>query len=336
MSGAVPPAEGAPVAPPVVLPPAPVGESPAAFHRLYRAQPTYRWWRPLVAVVLFGVFAGIVLLSLNVVWFVFAVVTRQLSPEDFAHPDFEAQTVELLSDITNPSSLVVLLGSLAVLLPLVPLALLCAGIRPVSVRHSVAYRVRWDWMLRCALPALVVTLVSVALPWVLAFFTGETIRPVEVDPANFVVLAIIIVLLVPVQAAAEEYVFRGLLLQVIGAWVRWWPLAVVIATVLFTIGHSQYDIWGQLSVGVMGLGFAIVTLRTGGLEAAIALHVINNILAFLVLASGISGTTQMGGDSGGPIAPVIQLVFTVAYVWWVDRLAARHGIAREYRAVPIG
>ena len=26
------------------------------YHRLYRAQPTYRWWRPLVAVLLTAVF----------------------------------------------------------------------------------------------------------------------------------------------------------------------------------------------------------------------------------------------------------------------------------------
>jgi hypothetical protein len=26
------------------------------YHRLYRAQPTYRWWRPLVAVLMSAVF----------------------------------------------------------------------------------------------------------------------------------------------------------------------------------------------------------------------------------------------------------------------------------------
>lgn len=310
-------------------PPPPPVESPTAYHRLYRTNPRYRWWRPLVAVLLFGVFALTALLALNIIWFVVAIALGQVTFDDLARPDFADWLVALLSDITNPLSLVMLLGSLAVLLPLVPLALLCAGIRPVGVTSSVAFRLRWRWMLWCAVPALVVTAVSIGLPWIVAPLTGETITPVEVDPALFALLAVIIVLLVPLQATAEEYVFRGLLLQVVGAWVKAWPLAVIIATVLFTIGHTQYEIWGMLSVAVMGLGFAIVTLRTGGLEAAIALHVINNVAAFLVLTSGIQGTTQMGSEGSGPLAPLTQLVLTVAYVLWVDRMAAKQGIARR-------
>ncbi len=310
-------------------PPPPPVESPTAYHRLYRTNPRYRWWRPLVAVLLFGVFALTALLALNLLWFAVAFALGQVTFDDLARPDFGDWLVALLSDITNPLSLVMLLGSLAVLLPLVPLALLCAGIRPVGVTSSVAFRLRWRWMLWCAVPALVVTAVSIALPWIMAPLAGETITPVEVDPARFALLAVIIVLLVPLQATAEEYVFRGLLLQVIGAWVKAWPLAVVIATILFTIGHTQYEIWGMLSVAVMGLGFAIVTLRTGGLEAAIALHVINNVAAFLVLTSGIQGTTQMGSEGSGPLAPLTQLVLTVAYVLWVDRMASRQGIARR-------
>ncbi|WP_166864955.1 CPBP family intramembrane glutamic endopeptidase [Salinibacterium sp. ZJ70] len=310
-------------------PPPPPVESPTAYHRLYRTNPRYRWWRPLVAVLLFGVFALTALLALNIIWFVVAMAVGQVTLDDLARPDFADWLVALLSDITNPLSLVMLLGSLAVLLPLVPLALLCAGIRPVGVTSSVAFRLRWRWMLRCAVPALVVTAVSIGLPWIIAPFTGETITPVEVDPALFALLAVIIVLLVPLQATAEEYIFRGLLLQVVGAWVKAWPLAVVIATILFTIGHTQYEIWGMLSVAVMGLGFAIVTLRTGGLEAAIALHVINNVAAFLVLTSGIQGTTQMSSEGSGPLAPLTQLVLTVAYVLWVDRLASKQGIARR-------
>jgi membrane protease YdiL (CAAX protease family) len=310
-------------------PPPPPVESPTAYHRLYRTSPRYRWWRPLVAVLLFGVFALTALLALNIIWFVVAIALGQVTIDDLARPDFADWLVALLSDITNPLSLVMLLGSLAVLLPLVPLALLCAGIRPVGVSSSVAFRLRWRWMLWCAVPASVVTAVSIGLPWMVAPFTGETITPVEVDPALFALLAVIIVLLVPLQATAEEYVFRGLLLQVVGAWVKAWPLAVVIATILFTIGHTQYEIWGMLSVAVMGLGFAIVTLRTGGLEAAIALHVINNVAAFLVLTSGIQGTTQMGSEGSGPLAPLTQLVLTAAYVVWVDRMAAKQGIARR-------
>lgn len=328
-----PPVLWAPMQPPV--------ESPAGYHRLYRAIPNYRWWRPLLAVVLFVAFALVAIIVLNFAWFIAAFALGQVSFDDLMRPDFADWLVALLSDITNPLSLVMLLGSLAILLPLVPLALLCAGIRPVGVTASVTLRLRWRWMLQCAVPALAITVVSIALPWILAPITGETITPVPVDPALVAVLVVIIVLLVPLQATAEEYLFRGVLLQVVGSWVKWWPLAVVIATILFTIGHTQYEIWGMLSVGVMGLGFAIVTLRTGGLEAAIALHVVNNVLAFLVLVTGVSGTTQMGSEGSGPLAPITQLIFAAIYVLWVDRMATKKGIARsrqlpEYSAARAG
>ena len=314
--------------PPVVqAPPAPV-EVPTPYHRLFRTAPAYAWWRPLVAAVLFGVFAVVALVVVSVVWIILAFATGQMSVDSVLSSGFEAELLASATDVANPLSLFLLLASLAVLLPLVPLAMLCVGLRPVGLRHSVTFRLRWGWMLRCAIPALVITLVSTVLPIGFELAVGGAIQPVPVETGTFVLLAVMIVLLVPFQAAAEEYIFRGLIMQTIGAWVRPVPVAIVVSTVLFTIGHTQYEIWGALSVAVMGAGFAIVTWRTGGLEAAIALHVVNNVIALLLLASGALGTTQMSSEGSGPLAPVIQAVFTIAYILWVDRMATRRGIER--------
>ena len=108
------------------------------------------------------------------------------------------------------------------------------------------------------------------------------------------VSALVILLLVPFQAAAEEYVFRGILMQSLGAWVRWAPLAIVLPTVLFAFGHI-YDIWGLLDVAAFGLAAAWITWRTGGLEAGIVMHTVNNVVLFLLLASGV-----LGRDRGHP------------------------------------
>ena len=313
----------------------PIVESPVAYHRLYRGVPQYRWWRPLVAVVLFAVFAVVALVVVSVVWVVLAFATGQWTFDSVLSVGFEARIMASATDVGNPLSVFLLLGSLAVLLPLVPLAMLCAGLRPLGIRHSVTFRLRWGWMLRCAVPALVITLLSVALPFVVALFTGVSIETVPVDTGNLVVLVVLIVLLAPLQSAAEEYIFRGLIMQVVGSWVRWAPVAIVVSTVLFTVGHTQYELWGALSVAVMGLGFAVVTWRTGGLEAAIALHTINNVLSLLLLASGVFGTTQMSSEGSGPDAPIVQAVFTVGYVFWIDRLATRHGVVRRRELAPL-
>lgn len=303
-------------------------EDPAPYHRLFRTAAGYAWWRPLVAGALLLVFGLVASVVIGVVWFILALVTGDLGLDQLTVADTQAELLALLSDTSNPLTLFFLLGSLAVLLPLVPLAMLCAGLRPVRLRHSVAFRIRWRWMLWCAIPATVITVVSTSLSFLPLLWDPAAIVPVPVDPGRLVVLVVMIIVLVPLQSAAEEYVFRGFIMQAIGAWARPVWVALIVSTVLFTIGHTQYEVWGALSVGVMGLGFAVVTWRTGGLEAAIALHTINNVIAFLLLSSGALGTTQMGSEGSTWLAPVTQLIFTVAYVFWVDRMATKQGVDR--------
>lgn len=308
---------------PGMIAPPPV-EDPTPYHRLFRTSPRYAWWRPLVAVALFVVFYLVLSVVVAVAWFIAALASGDA---DFAMMTDPTALLAHLSDTSNPLSLAYLLASVAIMLPCVPLAMLCAGLRPVGLRHSVAFRIRWRWMLWCAIPALVITVVNSALSFLpLAF--GEPLVPVPVPAATFAVSVVVILLLVPLQSAAEEYVFRGLMLQTLGAWLRpVWP-AIVLSTVIFTIGHTQYEIWGMLSVAVMGAGFAVVTWRTGGLEAAIALHVVNNVISFLLLTSGVLGTTVMSSEGSGPLAPLVQAVFTAAYLLWVEFAARRQGIER--------
>ncbi|WIB13968.1 CPBP family intramembrane glutamic endopeptidase [Curtobacterium sp. MCPF17_052] len=81
---------------------------------------------------------------------------------------------------------------------------------------------------------------------------------------------LLVVLLVPFQAAAEEYVFRGFLMQTIGSWIPVRAVgavvAVVVSTVLFAVLHvpNGYNVWGILDVGSFGLVAAVIVLRTGG------------------------------------------------------------------------
>jgi membrane protease YdiL (CAAX protease family) len=74
----------------------------------------------------------------------------------------------------------------------------------------------------------------------------------------------------------EEIVFRGFLLQ--GLRKKLGNMnSVLISTLLFTLVHVQYDIWGCLSVAFMGFAAAFLTLRTGSLNTAIAFHALINL-----------------------------------------------------------
>jgi membrane protease YdiL (CAAX protease family) len=297
---------------------------PLPYHRLLRADPGYRWWRPLVALLLLGTFILLGTLIVLVIGLVIGLSTGEVAVATLA----EDLMALALVDAASPLSLFVGLGSVAVWLPAVPLALLCAGIRPVGLLHSVLFRFRWRWLLACLLPAGVVMGATLALTfWVLPVVGGESLGPVTTVAPNLIVSLVIIVLLVPFQAAAEEFVFRGLLMQVVGAWLRWLPFAVVISTVLFAFGHV-YDIWGILDVGVFGITAALITWRTGGLEAAIVLHALNNISSFAVLASGVYGGTVVEQGGGSPIALVVTVVTMVGYALWIDRMATRRRLPR--------
>ncbi|MBN9607253.1 MAG: CPBP family intramembrane metalloprotease [Actinomycetales bacterium] len=315
MTDAPAPPPGAPAAPAPAVPPGaptvwyPPAPKPAPFaegqgvpyHRLLRAQPGYRWWKPLLALGVAALYVLVASLLLTVVLLVVGVAIGAVPFDvDEGLVAFQAWVTGLTEpDIADPFQFVFLVLSVAIWLPCVPLAMLTVGLRPVGFVHSVVGRLR----ARVLAPFLALSLLvgglimlSVLVP---AWIAGEPIE-VTTPGGTLAVLVVLVVLLTPFQAAAEEYVFRGLLFQIFGSWLRWMPLAVVVPTGLFIAGHS-YDWWGLADVGLFGLAACYLVWRTGGLEAGIAWHSVNNIVSFLILASGISGTTSLQSSTGAGV-----------------------------------
>lgn len=98
-----------------------------------------------------------------------------------------------------------------------------------------------------------------------------------------------IVLTSPLQAAAEEVFFRGYLMQAFGTvlpGVRWFGL--VTSALVFALLHGTQDLPLFLHRFAFGIIAGLLVILTGGLEAAIAAHVVNNLVAFSYAA--LSGT----------------------------------------------
>lgn len=302
------------------------------YHRLYRAQPVYRWWRPLVAIVMTAVFFLGVSILVAVPVFIVVFATNAI---DFLSPTATDDLTALITpDMARPWTLLFGLGSIILVLPLIPLALRIAGIRPTGVRvsilHSVLFRLRWRWLLISLVPAAVVWVVTFAAQLGIGAALGEELLPFSTDLPTYLLSVLIVVLLVPIQAATEEYLYRGVLLQSVGAWVRFAPVTILVSAVLFGLSHA-YDVWGILSIIAMGIAFAYVAIRTGGLEAGIALHAVNNIAAFVVTGTGMFGPTGITEDTGGPGAFVGQIVTVVLWVLGVEWFARRNGVERLSR-----
>lgn len=305
---------------------------PLEYHQLLRGTPRYRWWKPLLALVLGSVYY----LVLSVAFGLAIIVPWMLQLSDIPT---EADIMTLATpDTQNPLSMLLTLGSVALMIPAAILAMLSVGLSPASRLWSVALRIRWGLIGRTLLPALgaLVVMNGLGIALEIAFAGGlgdeAAFEPVDVDPGLAMWSALLVLLLVPVQAAAEELVYRGMLVQALGAWLGGvraanaigvvlrgpWP-AIVISALAFGFSHI-YEVWGWLAVTTLGLAAGWVTWRTGGLEAAISLHVVNNFVAFGFLLFAFGGETGQTPDAGGGIGSFIGTVAGLAlYAWWVDR-----------------
>ncbi|PZE78394.1 CPBP family intramembrane glutamic endopeptidase [Curtobacterium sp. MCBD17_019] len=305
------------------------------YHRLFRVHSRWRWWRPLVAL---AVFLGFYLVSqvLIAIGFFVPILARSgvAGLQRFAH---EIQHDALSS--TDPLVLGLTLASLVLLLPAIMAAVRIAGLGPWGQLSSVRFRVRWGWMARCLLPLLVLAVLTVGIQgWSMfhtpgaGFLTFGTrqLGHQTVSSTTLIVTVVMVVVLVPFQAAAEEYIFRGFLMQTIGSWVRNPIPAVLVSTICFALLHlpNGYDVWGIVDVGSFGAIAAILAWRTGGLESGILAHALNNVVIFLLQAPGWSrlDITSSDGSAGGAIVTIVTMGI---YALLVDLLARRSRLDRR-------
>ncbi len=161
----------------------------------------------------------------------------------------------------------------------------------------------------------------------------------------FIYLVVIAVLLVPLQTSFEEYLFRGYLMQGIGALAKnkWLPL--IVTSVMFGvmhIGNPEVEKIGYfILVYYIGTGFflGIITLMDEGLELALGFHAANNLFtALLVTANWTAFQTpsilkSIADPSEGSsifeiiipvfvLFPILLFIFAKIYKWnnWKEKL----------------
>ncbi|MFE0171632.1 CPBP family intramembrane glutamic endopeptidase [Streptomyces sp. NPDC059002] len=296
--------------PPYIAPPLP-------YHRLALITGRHRWWRPLAGTGL--LIAGAVAVSVVVLIggeIAGAVLDRPKGEDGFRIWGGVGETGQALL-------------SLALVLPVVLLAAHWVQRRPAGTVSSVTGRLRWGWLGRCLL---------VGLPLVAGSFGIMLLLPGSADgePAggaewaglgNFLLGLAMVCVLVPFQAAAEEYAFRGWLTQAVGSWCRSPWVAILPQAPLFAAAHGWGTPWGFADLVVFALVAGVLTIRTGGLEAAIGLHVLNNLLA-LGVSAGIAGALASDETAAdlGRAAVCVDVVTLCGYAALVLRLARRRGI----------
>lgn len=320
---------------------------PLPYHRLLRALPGYRWWKPLVAlvitVILWVLFTVIVLL----IGVMIAVAQNRIEFTTVQTATNGMMKLFGVVDAGDPLSVSIGLIGVASLLPATLLGYLIVGLRPLTVLRSVQFRFRWKWLAFSLLPAVAVTLVSTLLQFLVLplIIGGPSVVAPTIPLGTFLICALIVLVVTPLQAAAEEFAFRGLVSQMFGGWLRSAPLVIVLSAIPFAAAHTQYLgdggslTWATADVALFALVAGFVTWRTGGIESSIALHAVNNTVAFLALASSLGGTTSTSTNAGGDPLPLllsflVSVVTLVPNAIWVDRAAGKRGI--QNRLAPLG
>lgn len=279
------------------------------YHRLASSSDYPRWWRFPLA-LLFGSFAFFWIGLIYVGW------AWLLEPDTFN----KLRSSEL--DLTDPFTMALALGSIALLIPALYLALFVVWHRPIGLISSVEGRLRWRWLGQTTVAAILVFAISFGVWFVLGGLPTD-FKVGAIDWGTAGALILVAFLFTPLQAAAEEYVFRGFFMQLFGYWIKN-PVIVGALTVLpFVAGHT-YDFWGLVDVAVFAIFAAYLVWRTGGLEAAIAAHVVNNLLLFIL---GSVELSNLNAESGSPISILSTLLTMGAFTFVVVRLANKNQIA---------
>jgi membrane protease YdiL (CAAX protease family) len=187
------------------------------------------------------------------------------------------------SSFTDPSPAVSISATIVQDLSFIGAALLFAGIvaRPLPEQFGLRRTRFWPavgWIAATFAAFYVVTLVWVAI---LGVSPDDTKLPDElgVKDSTFALLAVAFLVSV-VAPMAEEFFFRGFFYGALRNWKGPWPAAILTGLVFGAIHVGSAEAAFLLPLAFFGFALCLLRERTGSLYPGIALHCMNNSLAF--------------------------------------------------------
>lgn len=279
--------------------------------------PTYTWKKPVAGLLILVASA---LLVVPIALMPLLAVLVWLQGGSFA----KHWTAALEQKPVTPGSLLYLNLTLAALVLIAMMIVWLIHKLPVSRLMSIKPGIRGRFFLVC----LGISVVAIAAQFaVAAILPGDT-NSVSGHPGPFgwttVGFIAVIVVSTPLQAMGEEYAFRGYAMQAFGSLTRSPWFAILLSAALFTAAHGTQNVPLLVDRFAFGLLAGYLVLRTGGLEAGIALHVLNNLVAFgFALAFG-DITTALNSSSASwwqlPVTVTQNGVYLLLVLWTAKRM----------------
>ncbi len=146
---------------------------------------------------------------------------------------------------------------------------------------------RGGWNFKLYLKALIIPVILYII-----YLCADTAINGPKGTSNFSIPFLIVLFVsVPLQSIAEEYMFRGLLMQTLGSWFKIPVLALALQAIIFALLHG-YNILGLIETLVSGIIYGFFAWKTNGIEVSSALHTANNFTLGLFIMFGLQLSTS--------------------------------------------
>lgn len=212
-----------------------------------------------------------------------------------------------------------------------------------SITQLTTSRKKIDWS-RIAMSFALWTVISTVFI-VIAIQLSPEAYVFNFKVAPFLILAVIAIVMIPIQTSMEEYYMRGYMMQGLGVMAknRWFPLLAT--SLVFGLAHLFNPEVEKLGYGILvyyiGTGFflGILTLMDEGLELALGFHAANNLTAALLVTADWTAfqTDSLYRDISEPVLgwdvlapvfivyPILLFIFSRKYKWnnWKERLTGK-------------
>jgi membrane protease YdiL (CAAX protease family) len=235
----------------------------------------YAWWKPTVGILLF-LAGGMIVVPLLLLPVLAAGVALEGGAGSFLDRFMDAMSME---EVTPSSMLYLNLTLASLVLVSIGIMRFVHRLRPRWL-SSVLPGMRWKFFLACFGLAVVALIASVTV----SYFLPDNPNDISGEPneltGTLLATGLVILLTTPLQALGEEYAFRGYLMQAFGSLSRSRILALVLTSGLFALAHGAQNFPLFFDRFAFGLMAGLTVILLGGLEAGIALHILNNLVAF--------------------------------------------------------
>lgn len=282
------------------------------------------WWRYLLGILfillLWIVVGSIVSLIVGSILLTIHLNQSGLNPEALQQPSQQ----QLLSFLKTPSvgayvtvNIPFIFFGLAILLVVIGLHR-----RPFRTLISADSSVNFKRLLRGFLVWFLISTILIPVDYLL----NSQNYVFSFNPGQWFLLLPLALVLTPLQTSAEEFFFRGYLLQGLGLLTRQRFVLIIVSSLLFAVPHfvnpemQRGAVWLALLYFAFGVFLTVITLKDNRLELALGVHAANN-LRFLFISTKDSALPAPAiwilNDPGDPRLDLVVFLIQSAIFYYV-------------------